>query len=683
MRFTVGAKLVCGFSVLSAMTVAGGAFSLYQINQIHASTQRIATIWLPTAATVGAMGTDMTDYQRLMLRYLLETDSKVYAELEGRLTAARAGFEKQARAYEARLGAERSAHFAPARQAWAAYLEASQRVLTLLREGRRAEAVTLNKTVAVPRFYAATVAFRKLSEATQTSGHQEAEAEAAIYRMVTAATTGALVLTLLVGLALGLFFARRIKRSLDQVVEAADGIARGELDQQVRVDSDDEFGDMARSFRQMVSYLQGMAEVSDSLSQGDLSRQVTPISDRDQLGVAFARMLESLRGIVGQVRRSADAVATAAEVTGQAVDETSQSVSEMDRSTDRVAGNAESLASSVGETSASIEEMIAAISQVADHTRALSASADQTAASIGEMSQSIDHVVGSVRQADHVAAEAAASARSGQKAVEDTMRGMSHVATLMTGLVTVMERLDERSAAIGEIVGLIDALSSQTKLLALNASIEAARAGEHGRGFAVVAAEVKALAERSAQSTHDITQLVSGIQKEAAEAIAATRQGDSAMRDGTALAQHAGRSLEAIVAQVARVTELMNGITEATERQAAASAQITQAAAHTTRLTTHVAVATGEQEKSSEQIAIAVDDMNRQTFQVSAAMTEQRRAAGTAVESLGNIQQMSLSLRSHASALQQAVSFFRESAPTVQITVVEGSAPAVREAARV
>ncbi|MFN3429824.1 MAG: hypothetical protein ACK46X_07710, partial [Candidatus Sericytochromatia bacterium] len=115
----------------------------------------------------------------------------------------------------------------------------------------------------------------------------------------------------------------------------------------------------------------------------------------------------------------------------------------------------------------------------------------------------------------------------------------------------------------------------------------------------------------------------------------------------------------------------------------AASAQITQAATHTTRLTTHVAVATGEQEKSSEQIAIAVDDMNRQTFQVSAAMTEQRRAAGTAVESLDNIQQMSLSLRSHASALQQAVSFFRDAAPTVQITVVEGQAPAVREAAGV
>ncbi|MFN3432516.1 MAG: MCP four helix bundle domain-containing protein, partial [Candidatus Sericytochromatia bacterium] len=172
MRFTVGAKLVCGFSVLSAMTVAGGAFSLYQINQIHAATQRIATVWLPTAATVGAMGTDMTDYQRLMLRYLLESDAKVYAELEGRLAAARADFEKHSRTYEERLGAERSAHIEPARRGWDAYLEASQRVLTLLREGRRAEAVTLNKTVAVPRFYAANVAFKALSEATQASGQQ-------------------------------------------------------------------------------------------------------------------------------------------------------------------------------------------------------------------------------------------------------------------------------------------------------------------------------------------------------------------------------------------------------------------------------------------------------------------------------------------------------------------------------
>jgi diguanylate cyclase (GGDEF)-like protein/PAS domain S-box-containing protein len=116
------------------------------------------------------------------------------------------------------------------------------------------------------------------------------------------------VATAAVALALGsaavLLFARSFAAGLRRVTVAAQGLAEGELDHSIQVDSRDELGDMAAAFQDMVRHQQRMAVVATSIAAGDLSSEVVPASERDVLGLAFAGMLRNLRQLVNQVSRS-------------------------------------------------------------------------------------------------------------------------------------------------------------------------------------------------------------------------------------------------------------------------------------------------------------------------------------------------------------------------------------------
>ena len=150
------------------------------------------------------------------------------------------------------------------------------------------------------------------------------------------------------------------------------------------------------------------------------------------------------------------------------------------------------------------------------------------------------------RTANERAAEAAAIARRGGDAVQQ--------------VVEMMQRIQASSREISEIIGLIDSIAFQTNILALNAAVEAARAGEQGRGFAVVAAEVRSLAQRSAQAAREIRDLI----------------GASVARvdDGSKLVGQAGTTIAALVGDVKRVSGLMRSIAEASAEQSRGVQQV-------------------------------------------------------------------------------------------------------------
>ncbi|MEY4563441.1 MAG: hypothetical protein RLZZ618_2718 [Pseudomonadota bacterium] len=192
------------------------------------------------------------------------------------------------------------------------------------------------------------------------------------------------------------------------------------------------------------------------------------------------------------------------------------------------------------------ESIGTASSEIATGNQDLSHRTEQTASNLQQAASSMDQLTGTVKQSADAARQANQLASS---AAEVAARG----GTVVSQVVTTMEEINASSKKIADIIGVIDGIAFQTNILALNAAVEAARAGEQGRGFAVVAAEVRSLAQRSAQAAKEIKGLIG----------ASVEKVDS----GTRLVADAGQTMSEIVGSVQRVSDIIGEITAASAEQ--------------------------------------------------------------------------------------------------------------------
>ena len=230
-----------------------------------------------------------------------------------------------------------------------------------------------------------------------------------------------------------------------------------------------------------------------------------------------------------------------------------------------------------------LAQMQRATAEIASGTNDLSARTEsqasnlqQTAASREQINTTVRNNSDTARQASQVAANATTAAETGGKVVGE--------------VISTMDGISRSSRQIAEIIGVIDSIAFQTNILALNAAVEAARAGEQGRGFAVVAGEVRSLAQRSAQSAKEIRALIA----ESVERVEA----------GSRLVNTAGSSIEDLVNQVRRVTELVGTIAQASHEQSAGIGQINQSVTQLDQMTQQNSALVEESTASAESLAV-------------------------------------------------------------------------------
>jgi len=193
-----------------------------------------------------------------------------------------------------------------------------------------------------------------------------------------------------------------------------------------------------------------------------------------------------------------------------------------------------------------------------------------------QISSSVEAVAQNAQWAAGLAQEADGEASRGGLAVKQTAEGMARLASIVEESSEKVASLRQRSDQIGQVTSIIDGIAEQTNLLALNAAIEAARAGEQGRGFAVVADEVRILAERTTDSTKEITKMIQSIQEETTVAVHTIEQGSVEANQAMELARNSGKSLDLIVEVVKQVTDRITQIAAAADSQTKTTHQMDQ-----------------------------------------------------------------------------------------------------------
>ena len=195
--------------------------------------------------------------------------------------------------------------------------------------------------------------------------------------------------------------------------------------------------------------------------------------------------------------------------------------------------------------------------------------------SVQQMMQSIKAVAQSAQRAAEVSRSASITAENGGVAMDRTVQQILGLRTTIGDTAKKVKRLGESSQQISKAVSLINQITVQTNLLAINAGIEAARAGDESQGFAAIAEEVAALASRAADATHEIEQLVADIQRETTQVVEAMEQGTTQVVEGTRYVENAKQSLEQIVAVSHQIDHLVQSISIATVSQVETSHTIT------------------------------------------------------------------------------------------------------------
>ena len=393
----------------------------------------------------------------------------------------------------------------------------------------------------------------------------------------------------------------KVAKPVSELVDYSHKFAAGEYGSRPHIESEDDFALIAENFVRSSERIN--RAVLNHEAQENLQKSVTEfLTVVSQIG----RGDLTLRG-----RVSSDGL-------GNVVDSVNYMLDNFVKVLERVRKAAIDVSTSANEILLSSEDMASgAVQQDQEITN--------TSSAVEQLTVSMKQVSNNAEASAEAARRALDAAEQGNRSVRDTLEGMQRIRSSVQATAKKIKSLGDRSLEISEIVNVINDITEQTNLLALNAAIEAARAGEAGRGFAVVADEVRKLAEHSRTATKDISALIKAIQAETNEAVVVMEEGTKEVEVGARLADQAGKALEAISSVVRQSAELVQEISLASKQQVRG----TEGVANAMQIISNI---TRQTSQGARQTARTVENMVKLSEQLNEALSQFRISNAGPVE---------------------------------------------------
>jgi len=585
-------KLILGFSAVGVIMVAVGMTGLFGLQQLREELRNVYEGSTLSMANVGASSSTFGLYHDAILnagrntrKSDFEDALKPMADLKKdileplatygstHLRVSKSGRD-EAKDLQA-LNDALSSYFASTDGAISAFQDSYSPGLTEEQRQMMRDLGTLAISVEVgTKYNAATTRVRELLTTIRDVAkdlNDSGQAEASFRSRVV--IIGA-VLAIILGGTIGTLLARFFSRGVTHIAKVAEQAAAGNLQARATMQSEDELGQMAGAFNQMLDRITALVQTEDErnimqrrlmeflalvsdVGKGDLTKRGEVTADMfGNLADAFNLMLERFGKLMRQTREAADRV--------------NQSATSVRDNSGQMAATAKHQAEESTRTLTAVEGLAISMRKVAETAGASSESAKQVLT----------------------------ATERGRVAVQETVQDMQGIRGAVQRMSKQVKGLGDRSLEISQIVSTIRDIASQTNLLALNAAIEAAGAGEAGARFAVVADQVRKLAESSTQATREIADLVKLIQTETQDAVVAMEQETQAVEAGSASALRTGQVFEEISQIAERSSELAQSIANSATEQTASTDKVgralkdftggavaTQKATDTTRVT--------------------------------------------------------------------------------------------------
>jgi len=340
-----------------------------------------------------------------------------------------------------------------------------------------------------------------------------------------------------------LWFRKQIIYPITVIEDAIEAIRQGNFDKRINLKTGDEFQKIAEAFNQMMDKLSTLIQTEEekremqnniikflqvmtSASEGDLTKRAEVTPDVfGSLADAFNLMADGLSQLVNEVQNSAN---------------------------------------NVGEKTVTINEIITKLKTGAQIQKN---EIEKIASMIAESSEIVSSTTEKTMVATDVSKEALEAINKGNEIITETMSSIQLIRAAVQVINRRMKLLSEKLMEIGTISSIISEIANRTNLLALNASLEAARAGEEGKGFIVIAEEIRGLADRTAKSSKNISEILTSIQEEASLVTKHLEEETNYVEIGTKMVTETTSIFEKIDSIISKIGDIILDINEFAKKQ--------------------------------------------------------------------------------------------------------------------